>query len=454
MKQFAAQELPRHLFCLAAGLILALGFYYYPLNTLAKYLAAAVAAAAVLYSPTAGLYLVSGLLPFLPNLSLLLLGVLVGVSFTFHRVWHRNLRLEPVASEPALLLFIAAVFVYSIISLNPQGSLRELSLYVVSFVLFFVLVNQLDSRERLYRFLVLGLLAALIISFHGIYQYIIGVPVESAWVDVERHPLLRTRVYSVFGNPNILAEYLVMLIPFALALAWSEKNGWKRLIFLGMTAVMGLTLLLTFSRGGWVGLAAALAVVALLKGRRFVLLLIPLALAGVAFMPQVFLERLVTIVSMEDTSNLYRLMVWQEAVGIIQDFWATGVGLGHQSFMEVYPYYMITRVKTPFHVHNTYLQFLVETGIVGFTLFVWLLVSIVKKGIKSLKHARDPFLRNVTIAALAATVGVMTQGFGEHILYMPKIITLFWLNAAVIFACIALQKKAKNNHRDGSSGSL
>ena len=440
---FTIKELPRHLICLAAGLILALGFYFYPLDTLAKYLAAALAGLAVLYSPTAGLYLVSGLLPFLPNLSLLLLGALVGVSFVFHRVWHRNLRLEPVASEPALLLFIAAVFVYSIISLNPQGSLRDLSLYVVSFVLFFVLVNQLNSRDRLYRFLVLGLLAALLVSFYGIYQYIIGVPVESAWVDMDRHPLLRTRVYSVFGNPNILAEYLVMLIPFSLALVWSEKNGWKRFIFLGIAAVMGLTLLLTFSRGGWVGMAAALLVFALLKDRRFLLLLIPLALAGIAFLPQVVLERLVTIFSIEDTSNVYRLVVWREALGIIRDFWATGVGLGHQSFMEVYPYYMITRVKSPFHVHNTYLQFLVETGVIGFTLFVWLLFSIIKKGIKSLKHAQDPFLRNITIAALAATVGVMTQGFGEHILYMPKIITLFWLNAAVIFACIALQK----NHR-------
>ncbi len=442
MQAYVKKELPHHLLCLAAGLALALGFYFYPLETLVKYLAAALAAGAVLYNPAAGLYLVAGLLPFLPNTSLLLLGGLVGFSFLLHRVWQRKIKLEPVASEPVLVLFIAAVFVFSAIALNPQGSVRELSIYAVSFVLFFTLVNQLDSKERLYRFLAFSLLAALVVSFHGIYQYIIGVPVESAWVDVDRHPLLRTRVYSVFGNPNILAEYLVMLIPFGLALGLSVRDAWKRSLFLGITALMGLTMLLTFSRGGWVGLAAALVFFVLLKDWRFLLLLVPLAAVGMLFMPQVILERLVTIVSLDDTSNLYRLVVWREALGIIRDFWAAGVGLGYQNFLEVYPYYMITRVKTPFHVHNTYLQFLVETGIVGFTLFIWLLASVMKKGIKSLRGAVDPFLKNITIAALAATAGVMIQGFGEHILYMPKIITVFWLNLAVIFSCIRLQQDA------------
>ncbi len=448
IQRIAGSRTPHFFFCSAAGLLLATASYVLPLDTLLKYLAAALAALLVLSSPTAGLFLAAFLLPFLPNLSLLLLGGLLGVSFLLHRVWQRDLRLEPVASEPALLLFMAAVLIFSVTSLHPQGSLRELSIYAVSFVLFFLIFNQLDSKERLYRFLSCALLAALLVSLYGIYQYIIGVPVESAWVDMDRHPLLRTRVYSVFGNPNILAEYLVMLIPFGLALAWSSGEKWKRFFFLAVTAAMGLTLLLTFSRGGWAGLAAALLFFVLLKNWRYLLLLLPLALAGAAFLPDVVLERLLTIFSLEDTSNIYRLVVWQEALGIIRDFWATGVGLGYQSFVEVYPYYMITRVKTPFHVHNTYLQFLVETGIMGFTIFIWLLASILKKGIKSLPQASDPFLKNMTIAALAATVGVMIQGFGEHILYMPKIIILFWMNAAVLFACLRLQQEVVRVGRD------
>jgi len=450
IRRAATGALPLHLLCAAAGLVLAAGVYSYPLATFGKYLAAALGGLAVLYSPTAGLYLVAGLLPFLPNLSLLLLGGLVGFSFLLHRVWQRRLQLVPLAIEPPLLLFIAGLFLFSAVSVYPQGSLRELGLYLVSFLLFFVLVNQLDSKARLYRFLVIGLLAAFVVSLYGIYQYLIGIPVESAWVDMDRHPLLRTRVYSVFGNPNILAEYLVMLIPFGLALAWSARDGWKRSIFLGITGIMALTLLLTFSRGGWVGLAAALGFLAFLKDWRYLLLLIPLAFAGFAFLPQVVLERLLTIFSLEDTSNIYRLVVWQEAMEIIGDYWATGVGLGHQSFMEIYPYYMITRIKTPFHVHNTYLQFLVETGIMGFALFIWLLASIMKQGIQGLRQIRDPFLNSVIAAALAATVGVLTQGFGEHILYMPKVITLFWLNAAVIFAALRLGQGGPKSPVKGS----
>ncbi|MGI5875301.1 MAG: O-antigen ligase family protein [Dethiobacteria bacterium] len=425
------------LFIFAAGLLLGAASYLLPAITVIKYMVAAVAGLLVLCNPTWGLYLLAGTLPFLPNLSLLLLAGLLAFSFIISRLCGPSKRLEFVLPEPAIVVFIIAIVVFTVISITPAASMREFSIYMLSFAAFFVLVNQLKSKNELYIFLLCTLLAAFIVSLYGIYQFVIGVPVESAWVDAARNPGLSTRIFSFFGNPNVLAEYLIMLIPFGLALVWSVRDYRKKMLLLAMTGTLTLALILTFSRGGWLGLAVGLFFFALLKDRRILFLLFFLvllfSLVGAVFMPDVFLQRFATIGSSQDTSNIYRLMVWEEALLIIKDFWATGVGLGYQAFRKIYPYYMLTRQKLPYHAHNTYLQFLVETGVVGFFIFLWLIVSVLKKGLQSLFSCRDLFLKNILIAALSAIAAILSQGVVEHFLYMPKIIMLFWLIIAVVF---------------------
>lgn len=383
------------LFIFAAGLLLGAASYLLPAITVIKYMVAAVAGLLVLCNPTWGLYLLAGTLPFLPNLSLLLLAGLLAFSFIISRLCGPSKRLEFVLPEPAIVVFIIAIVVFTVISITPAASMREFSIYMLSFAAFFVLVNQLKSKNELYIFLLCTLLAAFIVSLYGIYQFVIGVPVESAWVDAARNPGLSTRIFSFFGNPNVLAEYLIMLIPFGLALVWSVRDYRKKMLLLAMTGTLTLALILTFSRGGWLGLAVGLFFFALLKDRRILFLLFFLvllfSLVGAVFMPDVFLQRFATIGSSQDTSNIYRLMVWEEALLIIKDFWATGVGLGYQAFRKIYPYYMLTRQKLPYHAHNTYLQFLVETGVVGFFIFLWLIVSVLKKGLQSLFSCRDLF---------------------------------------------------------------
>ena len=421
----------------ALGLLLGAMLYFFPVATGLKYAAAAAAGLLVLYNTTSGLYLLAGTLPFLPHLSLLLLAGLLTISFLFHRLRSQNLKLLPNTWEPAVVLFMSAVVVFTLTSVTPAGSMRDFSIHLLSFALFVVFINQLENKNELYVFILCALLAAFAVSLYGLYQFMAGVPVESAWVDAAQNPTLHTRVYSIFGNPNILAEYLIMLIPFGLALTWTVRDYRKKLLLLAITGTLTLTLLLTFSRGGWLGLAVGLFLFTLLRDKRvfilLLLLLLLLALAGAVFMPETILQRVATIGSTKDTSNLYRFLVWKEALLIIRDFWATGVGFGHLAFRKIYPFYMLNRAKFPYHVHCTYLQILVETGVAGFLIFLWFLISIFQKGLQNLASGCSEFSKNVTIAALAATAALLTQGFAEHVLYMPKIIMLFWLNAAFIF---------------------
>ena len=444
------------LLSMAIGAVLGAALFLLPLETFVKLLAAAGGGVLVLCSPTWGLYLLAGSLPFLPNEALLLLSFLIGFSFLFQKMRRGSLYLYALPAEPAVSFFLLVLVLLTFFSITPAGSLRDLGFHLAAFVVFLVCYNQLESREQLYRFLLFALLAALLVSLYGIYQFAAGVEVEAAWVDEDAHPLLRTRVFSFFGNPNVLAEYLLLFIPFGMALAWTARDLLKKLLFLGITGAMVLTLLLTFSRGGWLGLAVAVFVFLLLQDRRLLLALsllaLVLALAGTAFLPEVFLQRILTIGSPFDTSNIYRLLVWRESLLIIGDYWSTGVGLGHRAFQEIYPYYMLTRDKTPFHAHNTYLQLLVEMGVAGLLIFLWFMVSTVKKGLKTLFSSRDPFLGGVIVASLAALAGLLTQGLVENVLYLLKIIMLFWLTIGVLFLSCRLQEKEKPSSSPGSPG--
>ncbi|NLN06272.1 MAG: hypothetical protein GX167_01455, partial [Firmicutes bacterium] len=228
----------------------ALGILAFPILSPPKALALPVAAAAVLliiHKPTWGLYLLAFSLPLVPNEALLLLAILAFASFLFHRLRTGNFTLRPLAIEPVLVLYLLVAALATLASATLTGSLRDLAIYTCSFLVFFVLINQLQTKKELHTYLIFALAGALLVALYGIYQYIFGAPMQSGWVDATRNPLIGVRVYSFFGNPNVMAEYLILIIPFGIALFFSVRNIFCKLLYLGVTGLLALSLLLTLS---------------------------------------------------------------------------------------------------------------------------------------------------------------------------------------------------------------
>ena len=110
------------------------------------------------------------------------------------------------------------------------------------------------------------------VSLVGVMQYLLGVTGESSWVDSEMFSSITTRVYATLQNPNVLAEYLLLIIPFAAAGVMTARRWWGRVLYVLAFGVMCVCMLLTMSRGGWLGLLFAGAVFLILMDRRFILL--------------------------------------------------------------------------------------------------------------------------------------------------------------------------------------
>lgn len=391
---------------------------------------ALIGGALILYDIQLGLWAGVFLLPFLPN-SLLLI-YMYGLAFVYfyQRIIKDKDKIK--VSKLGLPIFVfAIVILISTISSNSfKGSLRDLAIHLSGMALAFTLVNTVDSKEKLNKILTFLIASASLVSLYGLYQYVVGAEMDAAWVDVKNNPNVRVRVYSVFMNPNVLAEYLIMIIPISVALFWYNTGLGKKTLFFLTTIINVLAMLLTLSRGGWLGFAMSALVYILLVDKRFLLLSIPAALAGIYLLPQTIINRILSIGNVADSSSSYRVKIWKISLEIIRDNWLVGVGFGYIPFKNTFGQYI--RTMPTQHAHNTVLEILAEIGIIGFISFLFLLFVIFKYGIRFIRKSEDRYLRLMMAGTISGLAGVMTHGLVESVLYLPKIIITFWLMIGLV----------------------
>ncbi len=326
------------------------------------------------------------------------------------------------------------------------SGLVKFSLYL----LFFMLAARVLRSPRLRNWTItFYLLLTQLVSAYGIRQHFFGAKALATWVDPTSNQAATTRVYSYLGNPNLLAAYLIPGVAFSIAAFFV----WRRLGPRCLAAFMFLTnsacLVLTYSRGGWIGMMLTLATMALCLlawwsvqftpfWRRWA---IPLMLgAGTAFVvvAVVALEplrsRVTTMFSgRSDSSNNFRLNVWASVIEMIKAHPILGIGPGNDAFNSVYPLYQRPRF-TALSAYSIFLETLVETGIIGFSCFLWLLATVFGQAWRSLKQLRQDQNTQAywLMGAIATLPGELGQGLFDTVFYRPEVNTLWWLAIGLI----------------------
>ena len=314
--------------------------------------------------------------------------------------------------------------VNTVLSVNPRGSMRDLGIHFLGILMLFIIVNEPMTKKQVSRIFDGLIYIATVISIYGIYQYFAGVPMGSGWVDTTQNPDLTVRVFGTFENPNLFAEYLIMIFPILYGKLMYCGKVSKKIMFGFLGMLMFAALLMTASRAGWLGFMFGLVVFVLVLNFKIIFPMGILGLLSLPFMPDSIMHRIKTIGSLSDSSNYYRYSLWKSTAAIIKDFWESGIGLGYLSFRAVTPYYI--KNMAPYHTHNTYLQVLVEFGVIGFILFLLFCLKVFTKGVKTFKHAKDKYIRIFSIAMISSFSSVMLHGIAENIFFNPKIIIMFW----------------------------
>src|SRR5690606_7226681 len=124
-----------------------------------------------------------------------------------------------------IILYIIFITINTVTSNDPVGSFRDLAIHLTSIGFIFVLIQSIKSKKDFNILIVLLIISATLTALYGLYQFATGnIVMEDKWVDEATNPDLQTRIYSVFGNPNIFAEYLIMIIPISVGLFWFSKS--------------------------------------------------------------------------------------------------------------------------------------------------------------------------------------------------------------------------------------
>ena len=361
---------------------------------------------ATLVEPAIGLAAVGFFIP-LGSLSPLALGaanivdllvIAVAASWLIRGLASQEIRFR----RPPLLLSLLLLIWCVALSLIGTGSWKdavpELAKWLELGILYAVASQCLDSK-RIWWVVGALLAAGALQAVVGAFQFLLGVGPE-AFVLAGRF----MRAYGTFRQPNPYAGYLGYLAPVAASLAltgfwmwWQRRNRVDLLIgaICGLVAVALIAGIgMSWSRGAWIGLVAALVVVAGLRTRRTAAAMLAIGtaltlavmLAGTDWLPAAITGRISDPVSYfvgpdpahteitdDNFAVLERLAHWQAGLQMFSDHPWIGVGIGN--FAEAYPSYALPHWYDALgHADNVYVNFMAETGILGAIAFIvfWL----------------------------------------------------------------------------------
>ncbi|MDD5258597.1 MAG: tetratricopeptide repeat protein [bacterium] len=202
-----------------------------------------------------------------------------------------------------------------------------------------------------------------------------------------------TRVFSTFGNPNFYAAFLVLTGPLILSYFFTTQNKTARVLYGLLFTANTVSLFITGSKGGWLGIAGSISIFTMLMvryvvhSRRLKVYLVTFTLTAIlvsAFGVYRY--------SMQRKDSLhFRLLTWRSTINMIKLNPVTGNGLG--TFRLLYPAYRdreIFRIEGKHqtetqHPENEYLEIINDQGLIGIGLYLWLLYTVFSRGLKRIK---------------------------------------------------------------------
>lgn len=326
-------------------------------------------------------------------------------------------------------LFLLLMTLSGAVSLGGWHSVTRALTMLMFGMIYFVIKSLISEEAWLKRCLSALMLSSIPVSILAILEFILG-KVSNTWQDLAIFSELSGRATSLWGNPNILAEFLLVVFFVSLGALLAQKNAWRRLSVLLVLTVNLAALVFTWSRGAWIALFVAFIGVMLLYSHKALpIVIIGLLAFGAAFifLPDILISRIESIVTFSDSSTLYRLHIWQGCAAMIRDTFWSGVGVGEEAFRAAYLPYALSGIENAPHSHNLVLQIVIELGIVGILVFLIMLVAIDRLVFTvfakcKMKHSVSRY----TLGIYGAFSALLLHGMTEYIWYNLRIYLLFF----------------------------
>lgn len=235
----------------------------------------------VMSYPLVGVFAAVVAAPFVPTMVLCGICLLTTASFLVKAITDSEFTFRK--EGIGIGFFLVMLFVSSLFSFSPVKSLMVWAMYLVFAGFFFVIINMVRTKEQVFALLRVFVIAGAFVALYGVLQYVFGWNTSNAWIDEEMFEEATMRVYSTMENPNVLGEYLLLLIPLS-AIFVLKKGGTvlEKTAYACVFFVACLCMIFTQSRGCWLGLILAAAIfITFYNGKLWALA--PIALLAIPF---------------------------------------------------------------------------------------------------------------------------------------------------------------------------
>ena len=315
-------------------------------------------------------------------------------------------------------------------SVNSSAGFFYVLKYVEYFVVYYMVVNNVQDRDHARRLVIAAFLTAAIVSVVGAAQIPSGERVSAPFE-------------GEVGEPNTFGGYLLLMMAIAGGIALETYRLRLRVVCLGLVALMALPFTFTLSRASYVGVPPALLVLAwFTRQRRFMvgivlLLLVCSPILAVA-LPTSVTKRVLYTFEPErgqatvhlgrvglDPSTSARLISVQGAIQGWLKRPLFGYGVTGFGFMDA-----------------QYARVLVETGAVGLAAFAWLVCTVLRSSASAFRTLSAPEDRGLALGFLAGTVGLLAHAIGSNTFIIVRIMEPFWFFAGIVLMLPQLERPA------------
>jgi O-antigen ligase len=372
--------------------------------------------------------------------------------------------LEPTPSEgegfvatpiamPIVSFMVLAVFSFiSGLAFSSVSSqvLRQFVEIQLAIGLYFVIVNVIRTRDQLERVIKALIFAGFVAAALGILFYFLPRDItiqllsmlrvfkyptgDSVLRFIEDDPNNPMRAISTSVDPNVLGGLLILVGTLAVPQLFADKPILPRKLVALIVATMVICLILTFSRGALLGLGIALVVIATVRYRPIIAVVI-LSVAVFLLLPftQDYVGHFADAFALSDRATQMRLGEYKDALNLISRYPIFGVGFGTAPDIDTY-----------IGVSSVYLLMAEEMGLIGLGVFLLIMtmffVRVTQAWFQGI--SRDPRLAPILLGIAGALLGAMIGGLTDHYFFNLKFThsaSLFWLYLGLGMATVNLK---------------
>ncbi|MBI2954154.1 MAG: O-antigen ligase family protein [Chloroflexi bacterium] len=369
-----------------------------------------------------------------------------------------DVRLEVTRLGGPLLVFILLALVSFAVGTSYYVSAESTRLFlklINSIVFFFTVVNCVRSRVQLRQILVSLIVGGAAAAALGIVLYLIPAATATQALlslrvvgyypsagDVVVRYIADTnteRAISTSVDPNVFGALLMLCGTLAVSQLLSSKPALSRKWLAPLTATILVGLVLSLSRGSWMGFMAAMLFLATMKNRKLWLLYLGLAVIlyfGVVPADVPFLSHLLSGLEAKDKAAAMRLGEYKDAIELISKYPWFGVGFGSSPSIDLYV-----------GVSSIYLLMAEQMGLIGLGAYLGTMALLFVEVFKKAGRIVDAELQYIVLGLAAALVAALGAGVFDHHFFnirFPHVSALFWLIAGLIFVGLRLAEQREH----------